>query len=29
LFLKLVRVETGEVLAVTKAKLDAKLGLSS
>jgi TolB-like protein len=29
LFLKLVRVETGEVLAVTKARLDAKLGLSS
>ena len=29
LFLKLVRVETGEVLAVTKAKVDAKLGLSS
>jgi Mg-chelatase subunit ChlD len=28
LFLKLVRVETGEVLAVTKARIDIKLGLS-
>ena len=27
LFLKLLRVETGEVLAVTKAKIDRKLGL--
>ncbi|HOV64367.1 MAG TPA: CsgG/HfaB family protein, partial [Spirochaetia bacterium] len=26
-FLKLIRVETGEVLSVTKAKIDKKLGL--
>jgi hypothetical protein len=28
LFVKLLRVESGEILSVTKAKLDLQLGLS-
>jgi hypothetical protein len=28
IFLKLVRVETSEVLSVTKARIDVKLGLT-